>query len=190
MENKLKQASEIIEKLLDTINWLGWNSYEMEAISEDLDKAHDFLVSLWVRKSEEELKREEEEKRNKALEQSCKDRIKNITNSKIFLNRKDGKSLHFWNNIYGALQHFWNVWYSQIERIDKNSELIKTSILNILNSIEEKYLIEKLFSVLNSNIKFIDFYDNYKQNSSVKKLCILLLKLNKEERVNLIKNNY
>jgi hypothetical protein len=42
-DNYKEQSLEIISTLLETINWLGGNSYEMECIQADVEKATKFL---------------------------------------------------------------------------------------------------------------------------------------------------
>lgn len=191
MENKLKQATEIIENLISTIGWLGWNSYEMEAISKDIEKAEDFLVSIWAKKSEKEIRQEEEKESQDRIEQSSKDKLKNLKDKRVFVDKLDKSRIHIGWSIHMALQHFWNRGYSQIERIDKNKEALQESLNYLLEKIDVKTK-NSLFSVLNEskfkNSDLLEFYEKNKvNNSELKKAFILILNLDKSSILNLIK---
>jgi hypothetical protein len=43
MKTTLNEALEIIDDLLETINWLGGDAYEMDAINDSVDKAQRFF---------------------------------------------------------------------------------------------------------------------------------------------------
>jgi len=62
MKTELKEACQVIEDLLDTINWLGGDAYEMECIQPSVDSGLEFLHKVG-HKTQDQIEREEEKRR-------------------------------------------------------------------------------------------------------------------------------